>query len=268
MEITLKNVSYEDKLVDINYCFQEGKVTGVIGRSGSGKSLIGYVIMGLIKSYSGNVFVDDIINYDNYRFMKDVGYVFQNPRQHFFCNTVYEEISFGLKQFKFKLDKVNMQVMKSLKLVSLDEDFLDRKIDTLSSSEAVKVAIASSLVLNPKVLILDDVDVYLDNNSKKMLVKLINLLKNRYKKTVIVISSDMDFVYDVCDNYALLNEGRLIKSGCVDNKMFDDIVFSDCGLEIPSSYNFVKMFNKKYECSLKFKNNIDDLVLDVCNYEK
>ena len=55
MEITLKNVSYNDKLVDINYCFQEGKVTGVIGKSGSGKSLIGSAASGegLVNVYRG-----------------------------------------------------------------------------------------------------------------------------------------------------------------------------------------------------------------------
>ena len=178
MEIELKDVCYKTKLDNFSYKFDAGSVTSIIGKSGSGKSFVGYAIMDLIDKDSGSIYVDGKSDYDVYKLMKDVGYVFQNPRDHFFCNTVYEEIAFGLKQFRFKLNKIDIQVRNAIKMLGMDNSILNRRISFLSSGEAERVAIASSLVLNPKVLILDEPTIYLDNRAKEELVKLIRILKS------------------------------------------------------------------------------------------
>ena len=102
MEIELYNIRYKNIIESFSYKFENGKVTSILGKSGSGKSLIGYIIMDLVKYDSGNILVNGSSSYNLNQFMKDVGYVFQKPTDHFFCKTVSEEIGFGLKQFKFK----------------------------------------------------------------------------------------------------------------------------------------------------------------------
>lgn len=263
MEIELNNICYKDKLVDFSYKFGNSNVISIIGNSGSGKSLIGYVIMGLLKCDRGNILVDGSSNYDRYMLMKDVGYVFQNPRDHFFCDTVYEEIAFGLKQFKFKENKMDSQVRDSLKMVFLDDSYLSRKIDSLSSGEMERVAIASSLVLNPKVLILDEPTVYLDGKVRKELVKLVKMLKNRYHKTVIVMSNDMDFVCSVSDKYILMDKGSIVKKGNINDIMSDTYVMDDCGVEIPLPNQFVKMVRDRKGIELEYTCDIDLLIKEV-----
>lgn len=265
MEITLSSVSYSDCLGDINYTFQDGKITAIMGKSGSGKSLLGFIIMGLLKQDSGSVLVDGISNFDRYKFYKNVGYVFENPKYHFVGSTVYEEISFAIKQFKYKLDNINSRVVSALKMVGLSEDFLDRKINTLSSGEVVRVAIASVLVLNPKVLIFDDVFGYMDNGFKREFISLVLKLKERYGKTIIIMSNDVSFIYEVCDNYLLLDDGRVISSGDAMKFFCDEY---DYGVDVPCLVRFVRLARKRYNVSLEYTNNIDDLVMDVCSYEK
>lgn len=265
MEISLSNVNYLDKLVDINCKFESGKITSIIGKSGSGKSLLGFIIMKLVKSEKGHVLVDGMSLYDNHKFMKDVGYVFQNPFDHFFCDNVFDEVSFGLKQFKFKLGKINKQVSGALKMVGLDDSYMYKKINSLSSGEAERIAIASSLVLNPKVLILDEPTIYLDFKVKKSLIELVKLLKDKYNKTVIVISNDMDFVYSVSDNYLLMDSGKIVKYGNVKDIMSDDVDLCSYGMEIPLIKQFINMVKEKKGIDLGNVTDIDELVEEVIN---
>lgn len=266
MEIKLENVYYADDLININYTFLSGKITSIIGKGGSGKSMIGYAIMKLIHIDSGSIFIDGNSDYDQYKLMKDIGYVFQNPWEHFFCETVYEEIAFGLKQFRFKLSKIEMQVSNALKMVGLDESYFNKKISSLSSGEAERVAIASSLVLNPKVLILDEPTIYLDFKVKRELVNLLKMLRDKYKKSVIVMSNDMDFVAEISDNCIVMDNGSIIKSGKIQKILLDDCL-SQVGIDLPKIYEFINISRERYGVDLKYTSNIDDLVMEVVDNE-
>ena len=257
MEIKLNNLCCVNTLNEINYTFSEGKITSIIGKSSSGKSIIGYAIMDLVDIDSGNILIDKKASYDKHLLMKKIGYVYQEPWEHFFCETVYDEIAFGLKQFKYKLDKIDKQVKDALKMVGLDERYLNKKISTLSSGEAERVAIASSLVLNPDVLILDEPTVFLDSKVKKDISRLVKMLRDRYSKTVIIMSNDMDFVFDVSDNYLLINNGKIKSSGSISKLIDEDID------DVPNSYKFVRFVRDKYKINLKYTSNIHDLVMDV-----
>ncbi len=262
MEIELYDVSYENILNRFSYKFEKEKVTSILGKSGSGKTLIGYIIMGLLK-YRGSILVNGKNNYDKNSFMKDVGYVFQKPTDHFFCNTVSEEIGFGLKQFRFKLNKMHDQIVDSLIMVGLDESYYDRKINTLSSGESFLVALASSLVLNPKVIILDEPTVYLDYKYKKILIKLVKMLRDRYKKSIIIMSNDISFVYSVSDNFVFLDDCKMLKNGNVNNLINDSNILNSFGYEIPESTRFVDLVRAIKGIDLKYTSDIDELVMDV-----
>ena len=268
MEIELCNIKYKNQLNDLNCKFDNDCVTSIIGCSGSGKSLIGYVIMNLVKLDGGSVSVDGIVDYDKNKLMKDIGYVYQNPMDHFFCRTVGEEIAFGLKQFRFKLNKMSLQVKDSLIMVGLGEDFYDRKINTLSSGEAELVAIASSLVLNPKVLILDEPTVYLDNNAKNKLIKLIKLLRDKYHKSVIIMSNDVDFIYAVSNKYILMDNFQVVGCGDILDIMTNDKLLHTYGYEIPLINQFVQLVRDRKKVILNYTDDIDKLVMDVIDNER
>ena len=262
MEIKLKNVSYNYRLRNVNYVFESGMVTCVIGKSGSGKSLLGFIIMGLVGVTSGYIEIDGKRDYDLKKVRKDIGYVFQNPMDHIFCDTVYEEISFGLRQYKFKLDKIDEQVSKALSMVGLDDSYLDRNPRNLSSGEVERVAIAASLVLNPKVLILDEPTVYLDNKGVRELNKLLLMLRDKYGKSIIVISNDMDNVSDIYDNYVMLDKGSIVSYGSKGDILNNIDLFMKYGMEVSDIFRFIKLCNDK-GVNIKYTNNIMKLVGDV-----
>jgi len=267
MEVELRNIKYENNnetlLNNINIIFKEKEITSIIGPSGSGKSLIGYLILNLIKPTEGYIMIDGIRNYDINKSRKDIGYVFQNPEEHFFNKTVYEEISYGLKQFNYKLDKETERVKSSLKMLGLKEDILNKNPLDLSSGEKEKVAIASSLVLNPKVLILDEPTIYLDNKSKNNLIRLLKKLKREYNKTIIIISNDIEFIHEITDKIILLNQGQIILN--IENKeLLDNCnILKENNMEIPKIINFIDMIKKSKKINLEPTNDINELIKDI-----
>jgi len=267
MEIELRNLSYENNqetLVDgLNIKFKEKTITAIIGKSGSGKTLIGNLIMNLIEPTKGYIMIDGIRNYDQNKVRKEIGYVFQEPEEHFFNETVAKEISYGLKQFKYKLEQEHQRVVQALKMVGLTEEYLDKDPNTLSSGEKEKVAIASSLILNPKVLILDEPTIYLDNKSIKSLERLLKKLKQDYNKNIIIFSNDIEFIHKIADNIILLNEGKVILN--INNKELIDNyeTLKDNNMELPKIIEFINLVKKEKDIKLTPTNDLNELIKEI-----
>ena len=103
MAIKLDKVSYQDKLKNISYEFTEGKITTVISSSGSGKTLLSYLLSGLITDYTGTI--------TNSYIGRELGYVFQNPEESFIFSNVLEELSFGLNKYNYKVDTIEKRMV-------------------------------------------------------------------------------------------------------------------------------------------------------------
>ena len=259
-------------LGDINTTFKEGKITGIMGKSGSGKTTLIELINALIIPTKGNIQVGSrvisktrkIKNINNLRYK--IGLVFQVPEEQFFCKTVKEEIEFGMKYFKKSVKSIEKHVSDALIMMGLDDSYLNRNPFTLSSGEMRKVAIASVLAFNPKLIILDEPTIGLDNKSKENLIKIIKLLKNRYKKTIIVVSNDTDLLLKISDNVILLDKGKIILEGNKYDVFKQDI--SKYGLKRPKIIEFEQLVLEKKGIKIGYRDDINDLMKDVYRYVK
>lgn len=267
MAINFNNVGYLDKINNFTYTFDDNKITSLIGMSGSGKTLLSYLVTGLILPTSGTISVCNNIIDSNTKKFKDIrkmiGYVFQNPEEQFFTNSVKEEIEFSLKNYEYSLDKIDIRVINSLKMVGLDDDFLNRNPFSLSGGEKEKLAIAIALSLNPKILILDEPTIYLDDKSKRDLIDLLVKIKNKYNKTIILISNDINFINRISDKIVMLKEGRIVLD--IDKDEFVDNVdkIKKNGMEIPKMLEFINMVEKNKKIKLTYTDNIDLLVSEI-----
>lgn len=259
-------------LGDINTTFKEGKITGIMGKSGSGKTTLIELINALIIPTKGNIQVGSRIisktrkikNINNLRYK--IGLVFQVPEEQFFCKTVKEEIEFGMKYFKKSVKSIEKHVSDALIMMGLDDSYLNRNPFTLSSGEMRKVAIASVLAFNPKIVILDEPTIGLDNKSKENLIKIIKLLKNRYKKTIIIVSNDTDLLLKISDNVILLDKGKIILEGNKYDVFKQDI--SKYGLKRPKIIEFEQLVLEKKGIKIGYRDDINDLMKDVYRYVK
>lgn len=276
MEVIFKNVGFtynyklknsKEALKDINLCLESDLIHGIIGPIGSGKSTMLELMNGITKPTTGEIIIGKYnLNKRNFKFNKfrfDVGLVYQFPEKQFFCNTVAEEIAFAEKVFEPKNKNIKAKVIKVLKMVGLDESYLSRNPFNLNGGEKRRVAIASVLISNPKLLIMDEPTIGLDNKSKKRLMKLLINLKKKYSKTIIIVTHDVDMLYEIVDNVVVLNDGKLVKVG---NKLE---VFSDVALleknntPVPSIIKFERIVFDKTGIDLGYNPNMNSLVRKV-----
>ena len=275
MEIEFNNVSFiinkgtpleKTILNNVTFKLEKGKIHTILGASNSGKTAIADLINALNVPTSGSVRVGKFIN--DGRRIKDInelrfqtGYVFKNPFDMFFNKTVKKEIEFGMKYFKYKLDKLEVRAIDSLKLVGLDESYLNMNPLDLTVVDAKKVALACAIIYNPKVLILDEFTTGLSYTDKKELTSLLKMLKNTYNKTIIVLTKDTNYAYPISDTVHILRLTRLVKSG--GKELFRDTrLLKSNNLEVPKIVSFIEKCNKKGHDISQYT-NIHDLIKGV-----
>ena len=151
-------------------------------------------------------------------------------------------------------------------MVELDESYIDREINSLSSSEIFKVALASVVALNPKILILDEPSIYLDNKSKKMLCKIIRTMKQRYNKTIIILSYNLDFLIEISDYLYVINEGQKIFEGTKQDVFKNDKILEKNGIRSTKTIEFSKLVEKEKGIKIGYRDNINDLIKDIYFY--
>ncbi len=285
MEIKLNEVSFsynprsqiETKALDkVSINFPEGKITSIIGRSGSGKTTIAELINALLFPSEGTIEYGSFLlsskgiqnNHEINNLRVNIGLIFQFPEEQFFNMTVKDEISFGMKYFKYKTKDIDNRVKNSLKLVGLSEEYENRNPFTLSSGEKRKVAIASILAFNPKVIILDEPTIGLDALGKKNLIQLIRKLKMRLNKTIIIISHDIDLVHAVSDNVILLDKGKVITEGDKYTVFKNEELFKEYGMHIPKMIEFSNLVFRKKGIKIGYRDEINDLIKDIYRYVK
>lgn len=200
VEIDKVSFSYEknkEVLKDMNLKVFSKEILGIMGQNGSGKSTLMKIIAGLLKPAHGKTFVNG-----------KVGYLSQNPNDYLFSDSVYEELEFSLKQHNIKDSPKIDEVLKQLDIYHCK----NKNPRDLSGGEKQRVALASILITDPDILILDEPTRGLDRNVKERLGKLLVLLKKK-GKTILLVTHDVEFVAKVCNRVCLIFDGNVAQIG-------------------------------------------------------
>lgn len=218
--IKLENISFTYKnkvaLDNVNIEIKEGEAIAVIGPNGSGKSTFLKLLNGILFASKGNyIFDKEEINEEKLRnnkflklFHKRVGFVFQNSDAQLFCSTVFEEVAFGLMQMQLPEAEINLRVNDSLKLLNI-EKLKDEHPYNLSGGEKKRVAIASTLALNPEVITLDEPMNGIDPKGKRFLKELLTAL-NKSGKTIICATHDFEYIDGIFNRVIVFSEDHKI----------------------------------------------------------
>ena len=282
MQISLKNVNYtynyrtpyaREVLKDINLNVEEGSYTVIIGKTGSGKSTLIEHINGLLLPTHGEVLVNNVL-ITNPKSKKekrelakklkvlrqDVAVLFQFSEQQLFETSVLKDIIFAPLNYGISEERAISKAKELIKLVGLDESYLDKSPFELSGGEMRKVALCGVLALEPKVLILDEPTVALDYKSREEIMTMVKKLKDELNMTIVLISHNMNYVLEYADKVFVLKNGKINFEGKVEELFVDEKLLKENSLEQPE---LLKFYNKLQENNIKlnvFPRKYEDLI--------
>lgn len=256
IEINNLSFRYKNKFIFDNFSLsiEKGNWVTIAGSNGSGKSTLVKLLAGLEKSYSNIKIFDKTLNKKNlFNIRKEIGYVFDIPENFFACETVEDELAFSLENIAVAPKTIKKKINDVSKLLKLDKCLKQNPYE-LSGGEKQKVAIACALMLEPRILILDDALMMIDINERKEILKILKDYNKRKRVTIISFTHNLEEAL-YSDRLIILNKGKIIVDGNFPQVFNEELVMRKIGLEVP----FMVELSKK----LNLYNLINDIELNL-----
>ena len=216
-DVSFKYKNSKNKVLDsVNFKINKGECILLTGVSGSGKSTLIHLMNGLIPTlYEGQLEGEilfknkDLKDIESYDISKNIGYVSQDPRGHFFTTNTTSELVFSMENYGIPLNEMKKKYSELVNLLEL-EKLVDKNIIYISSGERQKIAIGCSLSLEPEIIILDEPSSNLDFHMTKKLKQLIEKLKTK-GYTIIIAEHRMYYIQNLIDRVLVINNGKVIE---------------------------------------------------------
>ena len=191
---------------------KKGRITGIIGHTGSGKSTLVQMMNGLIKPTEGKVLLYGEDIFANKKRLRDVrfkvGLVFQYPEYQLFEETVYKDIAYGPANMGLDRDEIDKRVKKACEFVGLDSSLLEKSPFELSGGQKRRVAIAGIMAMEPEVLVLDEPASGLDPVGRSEIFGGLVHYKESTDSTVVIVSHSMEDMAEYADDIIVMNHGE------------------------------------------------------------
>ncbi len=247
---------FECTAVDgISFEAEKGEIIGIIGHTGSGKSTLIQHFNGLIEPTEGKMFVldKDIWEKENRKKIRDVrftvGLCFQYPEYQIFEETVFDEIAYGPKQMGLDEEEIKRRVYESMEYLDVDRELETMSPFDISGGQKRRVAIASIIAMKPKVLILDEPCAGLDPKARDRILNMIKAYQSQEGNTVIFVSHSMEDIAKLADRVLVLNKGRAVMCGTVNEVYSRGEELKKMGLNVPEITEvFLKLKNMGIPC--------------------
>lgn len=244
---------------------EQGEFVMIMGHTGSGKSTLMQHINGLLLPTSGEVLIGDLKITNKKRknpklapIRKKIGFVFQFPEYQLFEETVLKDIMYGPKNFGFSDDEAKKAAIGIAERLNI-KSILDASPFNLSGGQMRKVAIAGILAYEPDVLLLDEPTRGLDPLGAKEIMAFFKELQTKYNKTIIMISHDMDLVYEYATRCVVLQNGEMVYDGSKE-RLFKE-KYAAYHLDKPRVLKTIDYLNENTNRKLSYKHyNLDDLL--------
>ena len=224
-------------LDDVTLDIRRGRITGLIGHTGSGKSTLVQLLNGLTRPEAGRVLLDgqniwqDPKQIGKVRFR--VGLVMQYPEYQLFEETVRADIAFGPRNMQLSGEEIAERVDEAAAFAGVDPSLMDKSPFDLSGGQKRRVAIAGIMAMRPEVLVLDEPAAGLDPQGRRDIFGGIRAYNRETGSTVVIVSHSMEDMAQYCDDVAVMAHARLLMTGTRDEVFARADELEAVGLDIP-----------------------------------
>ena len=240
LEVNRLAFAYADghqALFGVDFKIKRGERVALLGPNGAGKTTLVMHLNGILSAGHGYVKVNDVLvdtaNKESLKQIRSmVGIVFQDPDDQLFMPTVWEDVAFGPRNMGFTESEIEIAVENALTKVGMRE-FADRPPHHLSFGQRRRVALATVLVMNPEILVLDEPSSNLDPASRR---ELSEILKN-LDVTILMVTHDLPYAYELCDRSLILNKGEIVADDSTIKILTDEELMKKNRLELPFGFN-------------------------------
>ena len=244
--IKVENVSYiygkgtpfqKLALDNVSVSFEKGKITGLIGHTGSGKSTLVSLLNGLSKPTEGRILLNGADIWENPKEITKirfkVGVVMQYPEYQLFEDTVWADIGFGPRNQGLNDEEIKQRTIDAIRFTGISQDILDKSPFDLSGGQKRRVAIAGVIAMKPDVLVLDEPAAGLDPRGRREILGGLRKLVDETGTTIILVSHSMEDMAHYCDNVVVMNSSRVYKEGTVSEIFSLGTALTEIGLDVP-----------------------------------
>ncbi len=254
-------IDEKNALDGVDFQIEAGQFIAILGRNGSGKSTLARHLNCLLFPHEGSIWIDgnevkeeDDINIWNNR--KNIGMVFQNPDNQIIGTTVEEDTAFGPENLEFPTEKIRDRVDNALKMTGMYKK-MHVSPNSLSGGQKQRVAIAGTLAMHPKCIVLDEATAMLDPDGRKELISTVHRLNKEEGITIILITHFMNEAVDA-DRIFVMDNGRVTMMGTPKEVFSRSDEIKNLGLEMPVMMNV----------AIRLKKDGYEIPVDVFTIEK
>lgn len=260
MEIIVNRLSY-NTLRDLSFSIEDGKITGITGK---GKSTVLKLINGLLSGkgtikYNGEKYTSK----NKLNIIKQVSLVDCNFSNMLVFNTVMEYMLFYVQYYKLNIHDPKKKIEDSLRIVGFTDKVLTRNIISLSSSEKMRLCLATALLNNPKIILFDEPFLYLDNKNEKKFSRLIDQLNDKFGINIVIASNDSEILYKYTKKVILLRDDSVFMEGDTKEVYQEVELLTNNGFEIPDIVRFTYLAKKKKDVKIDYHRDVRDLIKDI-----
>mgnify|MGYP000945820211 CR=1 FL=1 len=246
--LTAENLtfSYDGKrkaLDNVSFKIHEGEMISIVGRNGAGKSTLSKVLCGFEQQDSGSIYyyAEDIRDRSIKERAEIIGLVMQNPNQMISKAMIYDEVALGLRLRNVPEDEIRPRVQKVLEICGLSP-FIDWPVSALSFGQKKRVTIASILVLNPKIIILDEPTAGQDYYHYTEIMNFLEKL-NKMGVTIILITHDMHLMLEYTPRAIVMSDGEILADTSASVVLTDSRLIEEANLKETSLYYLAEKAN-------------------------
>jgi len=235
---TFPGVRPVDALKGINLDINQGEMVGLIGQNGSGKTTLALHLVGIYRPTNpdAKVIVDGVELHNPKtpltEVVKHINYVFQNPDNQLFSDTVEEEVTYALKMLDLPQEEINRKVDSILTLYGMQDD-RKKPIMYLTKDKKTFLAQASVLVMNPKIIVVDEPTTGLDHEMGEKVMTILRRLNREENRTILIITHNMNLVAKYADRLVVMSNGQILLDGPTGEVFSKTDALKQCSISPP-----------------------------------